>query len=344
MFHRLFTLCSARVSALMIVLSDSPCDRIWKWESMSEHTNHENTTSTKRSSGRKSKLTERDRRILRRTVSKKTHNYCSKVEEGQELNAQHETLFTQKLSDVSFINPTSTVGLQLLNLWLLKVMLRCICAGGTTINPGHQTTGNSPDMVRWVALRAVPYIKKSLRFGNNQGSLQSGMPVKHRGGSVMVWAAISWYSVLLVPLFPFRAELLHGSTWKGWVNQEHPMIQVLFPNNDAVFHDDNSPIHKAATSSLASTITRFDHHWTIVVSFGDKSEEQILASNISKLFFFVASGVGLSPLYCGHFWPIVPAPDDRWGWLWSNWWNEDWQGKSKYTEKTCPSATLFTSD
>jgi hypothetical protein len=27
--------------------------------------------------------------------------------------------------------------------------------------------------------------------------------------------------------------------------------------------------------------------------------------------FFIASGVGLSPLYCGHFWPIVPAPDDR---------------------------------
>jgi hypothetical protein len=50
------------------------------------------------------------------------------------------------------------------------------------------------------------------------------------------------------------------------------------------------------------------------------------------------------PLYCGHFWPIVPAPDDRWGWLWSNWWNEDWQGKTKYSEKTCPSATLSTTN
>jgi hypothetical protein len=28
-------------------------------------------------------------------------------------------------------------------------------------------------------------------------------------------------------------------------------------------------------------------------------------------YIFIASGVGLSPLYCGHFWPIVPAPDDR---------------------------------
>jgi hypothetical protein len=24
-------------------------------------------------------------------------------------------------------------------------------------------------------------------------------------------------------------------------------------------------------------------------------------------FFSIVSGVGVSPLYCGHFWPIVPA-------------------------------------
>jgi hypothetical protein len=32
------------------------------------------------------------------------------------------------------------------------------------------------------------------------------------GGSVMVWAAISWYSILLVPLLPFMAELPQGNT------------------------------------------------------------------------------------------------------------------------------------
>jgi hypothetical protein len=36
----------------------------------------------------------------------------------------------------------------------------------------------------------------------------------------------------------------------------------------------------------------------------DKSEH-------TQQLFFIASRVGLSPLYCGHFWPIVPAPDDR---------------------------------
>jgi hypothetical protein len=28
--------------------------------------------------------------------------------------------------------------------------------------------------------------------------------------------------------------------------------------------------------------------------------------------------------------------------FWSNWWNENWQGKPKYSEKTYPSATLST--
>jgi hypothetical protein len=44
--------------------------------------------------------------------------------------------------------------------------------------------------------------------------------------------------------------------------------------------------------------------------------------------------------YWSHHWPIVPAPDDRWWWLWRNWWNGNWQGKPKYSEKTCPRATL----
>jgi hypothetical protein len=44
------------------------------------------------------------------------------------------------------------------------------------------------------------------------------------------------------------------------------------------------------------------------------------------------------------YWPIVSAPDDRRWWLWRNWWNEDWQGKPKYSEKTCPSATLSTTN
>jgi hypothetical protein len=33
-----------------------------------------------------------------------------------------------------------------------------------------------------------------------------------------------------------------------------------------------------------------------------------------------------------------------WLWWWRIWWNEDWQGKPKYSEKTCPSPTLPTTN
>jgi hypothetical protein len=38
---------------------------------------------------------------------------------------------------------------------------------------------------------------------------------KHGGGSVMVWAAILWYNILLVPFLPFMTELLQESMWTG---------------------------------------------------------------------------------------------------------------------------------
>jgi hypothetical protein len=105
MFFCMFTLCSACVSALVIVLSDSLCERIRKWETclilkediigacltrasvtetaalsgvsrsvvlkvVSTYRNHENTTSGKRNRGRKSALKERDRHTFRWIVSK----------------------------------------------------------------------------------------------------------------------------------------------------------------------------------------------------------------------------------------------------------------------------------
>jgi hypothetical protein len=61
-------------------------------------------------------------------------------------------------------------------------------------------------------------------------------------------------------------------------------------------------------------------------------------------FLFSWAGVRLSPLGMSVTnWPIVPALHDRW-WVWSSWWNENGQGKLKYLEKTCPSATLSTTN
>jgi hypothetical protein len=62
-------------------------------------------------------------------------------------------------------------------------------------------------------------------------------------------------------------------------------------------------------------------------------------------FYFVPwGGVRLSPLgTSATIWPVAPTPDDKW-WVWSSCWNENCQGKPKYSEKTCPSATLSTTN
>jgi hypothetical protein len=50
----------------------------------------------------------------------------------------------------------------------------------------------------------------------------------------------------------------------------------------------------------------------------------------------------LSPLgMSATNWPVVPAPDRC---VWSSWWNGNWLGKLKYSEKPYPSATLSTTN
>jgi hypothetical protein len=57
-------------------------------------------------------------------------------------------------------------------------------------------------------------------------------------------------------------------------------------------------------------------------------------------FPFPWGGVRLSPLGTSStVWPIVPALDDGWWWVWNSLRNE-LQRKPMYSEKTCPSATL----
>jgi hypothetical protein len=49
-----------------------------------------------------------------------------------------------------------------------------------------------------------------------------------------------------------------------------------------------------------------------------------------------------STRHVGHWMAYCTCPG--WLWWWTIWWNEDWQGKPKYSEETCPSATLSTTN
>jgi hypothetical protein len=97
----------------------------------------------------------------------------------------------------------------------------------------------------------------------------------------------------------------------------------------------NKPSPKCWVTILTTNATRFElpRMWT------DQSVKDLL------FLLLLLVGWDWVSWYCGHYWPIGPAQMiDRWWWLWRNWWNEDWQGKPKYSEKTCPSATFSTTN
>ena len=66
--------------------------------------------------------------------------------------------------------------------------------------------------------------------------------VKHGTRSVMIWAAN--FSILLI-LYLLNGRVTVSEFVDILGSQVHPVVQVLFPNSDAVFQDDNSPIHTA---------------------------------------------------------------------------------------------------
>ena len=58
-----------------------------------------------------------------------------------------------------------------------------------------------------------------------------------------IWAAISWYSA--GPVITLIGRIPASDHVDILSNQVHFVVQMSFPKNDAVFHDDNSPIHTA---------------------------------------------------------------------------------------------------
>jgi hypothetical protein len=58
-------------------------------------------------------------------------------------------------------------------------------------------------------------------------------------------AAISKYSV--VPIIIFQGRIIAKKYVYKLDNQVHPVIQTLFPNNNAVFEGNNTPIRTAGT-------------------------------------------------------------------------------------------------
>jgi hypothetical protein len=71
-----------------------------------------------------------------------------------------------------------------------------------------------------------------------------------------------------------------------------------------------------------------------------------LHAKLLFIFYLRIVGGGVqtwSTRHRGHLLPYCACPGWLWGWRIIRW-NEHWQGKPKYSEKNCPSATLSTTN
>jgi hypothetical protein len=92
-------------------------------------------------------------------------------------------------------------------------------------------------------------------------------------------------------------------------------------------------------------VSMIPEHWLATSGYGCCVHQFSVASELRLRlirFFFNSNGGGWSPNWVHSARRPLTCPG--WLWWWRIWWNEDWQGKPKYSKKTCPSVTLFTTN
>ncbi|GFV01758.1 transposable element Tcb1 transposase [Trichonephila clavipes] len=67
--------------------------------------------------------------------------------------------------------------------------------------------------------------------------------VKHVGGSLMVWGAISWRGLGPLVTLHGKVKAAHYVNIVG--DQVHPFVQTSFSGECPLYQDDNAPIHTA---------------------------------------------------------------------------------------------------
>jgi hypothetical protein len=132
----------------------------------------------------------------------------------------------------------------------------------------------------------------------------------------------------LVMKFPISAEVKDE-----WSNIYNPILYSLLDDYVRTL-----PFCYVLTTSRPTLMTE---KWNISETLIFKSALiWLLTRKVFSVFIYVKIFLKYKVVrwdfgYCGHYWPIVPAPDDRWWWLCRNWKNEDWQGKPLLDRNFC---------
>jgi hypothetical protein len=253
MIFRLFTFSSACVSALVIVLTDSPFERIGTWEIC--HILKEDRSLVRvllenlwRKLPHYSVYRERqflhdaswednfreeeqwakinmDRKIssyIEKDCFVKSQNCCSTAELNIHLGDSDSTITVRRELHKSNIRGRAAIAKPLIAESNAQMRKR-LCHD-------HKTwTWDNWNRAREVVLHAAPYVRKSLRLEDTQGSLQSGVPGSNTetqgrfcgglGSNIMVQYSVG-------PIITLHGRITAREYVDRLSNQVHPMIQT----------------------------------------------------------------------------------------------------------------------
>jgi hypothetical protein len=115
------------------------------------------------------------------------------------------------------------------------------------MKPGHQTTGNA--RVMWAdesSFTLLPvYVWRTPEEAYNPECLVPTVINRGHSSDGLGSSIVVQYSV--GPIVTLHGRISAREYVDRVGNQMHPMIQTLFPNNDALFQDDSAQIHRAGT-------------------------------------------------------------------------------------------------
>ncbi|GFV69775.1 transposable element Tcb1 transposase [Trichonephila clavipes] len=203
-----------------------------------------NVTSGKHNSGRKRKLTNRDKRVLTRIVARKHKQSLSQI--TSEVNSHLRNPISARTVQREFhaSNLYGRVGIR-----KLLVTARHALQRRQWCRTHRQWTPQQWQQVIWSDESTFTLFQTTGRVYVWRTPKEAFAPecivptVKHGGGSLMVWGAISWRG--LGPLVTLHGKVKAAHYVNILVYQVHPFVQTSFPGECPLYQDDNAPIHTA---------------------------------------------------------------------------------------------------
>jgi transposase len=210
------------------------------------YTMHGQTTSAKHNSGRKTILSDRDRRALKLIVAAKKQTTAMKI--TSELNSGLQNPVSSKTVRRELhkmkIHGRAAIAKPLVTAVNAKRRIQwCKDHKEWTLDQWKHVMYSDESTYTLFPTTGRVYVWRTPSQAYDPDCLRP--TVKHGGGSVTVWAVISWFSA--GPIIALHG-MMNAKAYEAILgDQVLPMAHTLFPDGDGIYQDDLAPCHAAKT-------------------------------------------------------------------------------------------------